>query len=197
MGRLTSCYAPGALASFKASGLSSSSYEQSQYINGAEQIDPAPQPTWSTADTEHAAVPEATAPLTYSLPHALVSFGPAGQLIRRNFGSDIAELLMRNSQGHGGSGGSEGSEAPTLIDLIEGPSPETDPMDGADLLTGTAASVCMAESTEKDMQGYTKLLLAGRKKEALELAMKSGLWGHALFLASKMENRSYTTVLNR
>ncbi|TNN49792.1 Protein transport protein Sec16B [Liparis tanakae] len=27
--------------------------------------------------------------------------------------------------------------------------------------------------------------------------MSSGLWGHALFLASKMDNRSYTTVLNR
>ena len=27
--------------------------------------------------------------------------------------------------------------------------------------------------------------------------MKSGLWGHALFLASKMDNRAYTTVLNR
>lgn len=34
-------------------------------------------------------------------------------------------------------------------------------------------------------------------QEALESAMSSGLWGHALFLASKMDNRSYTTVLNR
>lgn len=35
------------------------------------------------------------------------------------------------------------------------------------------------------------------RQEALESAMGSGLWGHALFLASKMDNRSYTTVLNR
>ncbi len=34
-------------------------------------------------------------------------------------------------------------------------------------------------------------------QEALESAMNSGLWGHALFLASKMDSRSYTTVLNR
>ena len=34
-------------------------------------------------------------------------------------------------------------------------------------------------------------------QEALEAAMKTGLWGHALFLASKMDNRSYTTVLSR
>lgn len=31
---------------------------------------------------EHAAVPKATAPPKYSLPRALVSFGPAVQLIR-------------------------------------------------------------------------------------------------------------------
>ncbi|KAL1022654.1 hypothetical protein UPYG_G00030560 [Umbra pygmaea] len=271
----------GTLASSKASGLSSSSYELSQYINGAEQTDPGPQPPWSTADTEHATVSQAIAPLKYNLPHSLVSFGPAGQLIwvspgpamqgnpakveihsleiilgetqaqqamrqfpgplaredlhkvdaisfahqraeacmkdqtikdsgsatllwnllvllcRQNgriVGSDIAELLMRDS--HVGSG-NEGSKTTTLIDLSEGPSPETDSFDGADLLTGTSASLVTADSTEKDMQKYTKLLLAGRKKEALELAMKTGLWGHALFLSSKMDNRSYTTVLSR
>lgn len=27
--------------------------------------------------------------------------------------------------------------------------------------------------------------------------MRSGLWGHALFLASKMDSRSYNTVLSR
>lgn len=34
-------------------------------------------------------------------------------------------------------------------------------------------------------------------QEALESAMSSGLWGHALFLASRMDSRSYTNVLNR
>ncbi|KAM9530318.1 protein transport protein Sec16B-like [Salvelinus alpinus] len=93
-GTETSCYAPGTLASFKASGLSSSSYELSQYINGAEQTEPAPQATWSTADTEHAAVPKATATLKYILPRALDSFGPAGQLIRVSPG-----LAMQGDQG--------------------------------------------------------------------------------------------------
>ncbi|XP_012990575.2 protein transport protein Sec16B isoform X1 [Esox lucius] len=278
------CYAPGALANSKASGQSSSSYELSQYMNGDELNDPTSKPTWIVADTEHASVPQATAPLKYSLPHAVVNFGPAGQLIwvspgpaiqgnpvkvevhsleiilgetqdqqdmrqfpgplaredlhkvdaisfalqraeacmkdeklqdkssaallwnllvllcRQNgriVGSDIAELLMKNSQGCGDSRSPEGSEAATLIDLSEGPSPETDTLDGADLLTGTSSSISTADTREKDMQGYTKLLLAGRKKEALDSAMKSDLWGHALFLASKMDNRSYTTVLNR
>lgn len=34
-------------------------------------------------------------------------------------------------------------------------------------------------------------------QEALEEAMSSGLWGHALFLASRMDSRSYNNVLNR
>lgn len=34
-------------------------------------------------------------------------------------------------------------------------------------------------------------------QEALEEAMSSGLWGHALFLASRMDSRSYNNVLSR
>ncbi|KAJ7986402.1 hypothetical protein DPEC_G00339530 [Dallia pectoralis] len=277
-------YASGALANSKASGQSSSSYELSQYMNGAELTDPTSKPAWIVADTENATVPQVSTPLKYTLPHAVVSFGPAGQLIwvspgpaiqgnpakvevhslevilgetqdqqdmrqfpgplsredlhkvdaisfalqmaeaclkdekipdkssgallwnllvllcRQNgriVGSDIAELLVRNAKDHGASGSTEQSDAATLIDLSEGPSLETDNFDGADLLTGSSTNICTADTTEKDMLGYTKLIMAGRKKEALEFAMKSGLWGHALFLASKMDNRSYTIVLNR
>ncbi|XP_056235430.1 protein transport protein Sec16B [Seriola aureovittata] len=269
-----SSYYLGTLESSKTSGLSSSSYELSQYINGAEHSDSVPQP-----GAEHGAVPQMSAPLKYSIPHAVVSFGPAGQLIRvtpgfstqknisqleihslevilsetqeqqemRNFpgpltredlhkvdaiefanqkasacsrddklpdkssaallwnllillcrqngqivGSDIAELLMQGSH----SDGSWESEAPTLIDFNEGAIAEAPPQKGDDLLTGNWSSFS-SETSEKALQSYTQLLLAGRKKEALESAMSSGLWGHALFLASKMDNRSYTTVLNR
>uniref|UniRef100_A0A3Q0SEJ3 Protein transport protein sec16 n=1 Tax=Amphilophus citrinellus TaxID=61819 RepID=A0A3Q0SEJ3_AMPCI len=264
-----SSYYLGTLESSKTSGLSSSSYELSQYMNGAEHSDPAPQP-------DSAPVP---APLKYSIPHVVVSFGPAGQLIRvatglstqenvshleihslevilsetqeqqemRNFpgpltredlhkvdaiefahqmagacmrdnklqdkscaallwnilillcrqngqivGSDISELLMQGSH----SDGSCPSDTPTLIDFNEDTTAEAPPCKGDDLLTGNWSSFS-SESSEKALQTYTQLLLAGRKKEALESAMTSGLWGHALFLASKMDNRSYTTVLNR
>ena len=37
----------------------------------------------------------------------------------------------------------------------------------------------------------------GHKKEGLEYAMTHGLWGHALFLASKMDERSYSRVMLR
>uniref|UniRef100_A0A3Q3JVH6 Protein transport protein sec16 n=1 Tax=Monopterus albus TaxID=43700 RepID=A0A3Q3JVH6_MONAL len=253
--------------SSKNSGLSSSSCELSQYINGAEYSDPVPQ----LLHTSY------TAPLKYSIPHAVVSFGPAGQLIRvtpgfstqentskleihslevilsetqeqqemRNFpgpltkdlhkvdamefahqradacmregklydkssaallwnllillcrqnaqivGSDIAELLMQGSN----SNGSWETDDPVLIDFNDSMAAEAPPRKGDDLLTGNWSSFS-SETSEKALQSYTQLLLAGRKKEALESAMSSGLWGHALFLASKMDNRSYTTVLN-
>lgn len=271
-----STYYLGTLENSKNSGLSSSSYELSQYMNGAEHSN-----SVSLADhtSDGEPVRQTSAPLKYSIPHAVVSFGPAGQLIRvnpglstqenvsqlevhslevilsetqeqqemRNFpgpltredlhkvdaiefahqraggcmrddklqdkssaallwnllillcrqngqivGSDIAELLMQGSN----SDGSWESEAPTLIDFNENATAEAPPRKGDDLLTGNWTSFS-SENSEKALQSYTKLLLAGRKKEALEEAMSSGLWGHALFLASKMDNRSYTTVLNR
>lgn len=50
-----------------------------------------------------------------------------------------------------------------------------------------------SKATEK----FCELLLYGHKKEALDYAMDNGLWGHALFLASKMDDRSYGHVLAR
>ena len=38
---------------------------------------------------------------------------------------------------------------------------------------------------------FRSYLLHGNKVEGLEFAMKAGLWGHALFLASKMDQRTY------
>uniref|UniRef100_A0A4W6CWF0 Protein transport protein sec16 n=1 Tax=Lates calcarifer TaxID=8187 RepID=A0A4W6CWF0_LATCA len=274
-----SSYYLGTLESSRTSGLSSSSYELSQYINGAEHSDPVPQPGHTSDAGEGTVKAVTSAPLKYSIPHAVVSFGPAGQLIRvtpglstqenvsqleihslevilsetqeqqemRNFpgpltredlhkvdaiefahqksgtcmrddklqekssaallwnllillcrqngqivGSDIAELLMQGSH----SDGSWESDAPTLIDFSESTNTEAPPQKGEDLLTGNWSSFS-SETSEKALQSYTQLLLAGRKKEALESAMSTGLWGHALFLASKMDNRSYTTVLSR
>ncbi|XP_056270047.1 protein transport protein Sec16B [Pseudoliparis swirei] len=272
----------GTLESSKNSGLSSSSYELSQYINGGDHGEPVHQSdrTSDAAPSEHSRVHLMSAPLKYSIPHVVVSFGPAGQLVRvtpglstqenvsqlevhslevilgetkdqlemRNFpgpltredlhkvdalefaqqragacmrgddelqdkssaallwsllillcrqngqivGSDIAELLIQGSH----SEGSWESEAPTLIDFSDGATAEAPTGTGDDLLTGDWSRFS-SETSGKALQSYTQLLLAGRKKEALESAMSSGLWGHALFLASKMDNRSYTTVLNR
>ncbi|XP_053741526.1 protein transport protein Sec16B isoform X1 [Synchiropus splendidus] len=272
----TSPYYLGTLENSKYSGLSSSSYELSQYMNGAEHGD-----TQTHLPAEQAFADDQVTDTRpkFSVPHSVVSFGPAGHLIRvtpgastqehisqveihslevifsetkeqqemNNYpgplirgdfhkvdaiefagqrardcrrddtlpdrsaasllwnllillcrqngqivGSDIAELLMDGSN----ADGSWEKESPTLIDFSEGLSDEAPPCQGDDLLTGSWSSFC-PETSEKALRSYTQLLLAGRKKEALESAMSSGLWGHALFLASKMDNRSYTTVLTR
>ncbi|XP_016093636.1 protein transport protein Sec16B [Sinocyclocheilus grahami] len=268
-------YDSGALANSKASGLSSSSYELSQYISGTELSEPE-----LISHTD--AVPMEVAPLKFCIPHVAVSFGPSGQLVwvspalasegepaqvelhslevilcdtheqqdmrdfpgplaredlhkvdainfalqmsekclkdekledatsaallwhllillcRQNgriMGSDVAELLMRDSSSLGACGVSGDEDGETLIDLSETPTSEKETFNFADLLTGYPPTD--KEAAEQNLQRYTKLLLSGRKKEALESAMQSGLWGHALFLASKMDSRSYNTVLSR
>ncbi|XP_060775695.1 protein transport protein Sec16B isoform X2 [Neoarius graeffei] len=114
----------------------------------------------------------------------------------RIVGSDIAELLLRGSHSVGACDGvGEQSDMGSLIDLNETPKSEMESFNTSDLLTGNPLS--NEETSEQNIQDYTKLLLAGRKKEALESAMRSGLWGHALFLASKMDSRAYNTVLSR
>ena len=44
---------------------------------------------------------------------------------------------------------------------------------------------------------FRDYLLHGNKAEGLEFAMRSGLWGHALFLSSKMDQRTYAGVMTR
>lgn len=51
--------------------------------------------------------------------------------------------------------------------------------------------------TEAHVMKFRDYLLFGHKKEGLEYAMEHGLWGHALFLASKMDERSYSNVMLR
>eukprot|EP00058_Branchiostoma_floridae_P014780 XP_002600268.1 hypothetical protein BRAFLDRAFT_66773 [Branchiostoma floridae] len=54
-----------------------------------------------------------------------------------------------------------------------------------------------AADIERLTQKFRELLLFGRKKDALEWAMKGGLWGHALLLASKMDSRAHANVMTR
>lgn len=113
-----SSYYLGTLESSKNSGLSSSSYELSQYINGAEHSEPAHTSdagectvkalffqlhftqslSWHLflcAGSDHGPVHQTSAPLKYSIPHAIVSFGPAGQLIRVTPGLSTQESVSQ------------------------------------------------------------------------------------------------------
>ncbi|CAL1681823.1 unnamed protein product [Lasius platythorax] len=53
------------------------------------------------------------------------------------------------------------------------------------------------KTTEQITDEFRDTLLYGRVQEALEYAMNEGLWGHALFLASKLDKRTYASVMTR
>lgn len=120
-------YYSGTLESSKNSGLSSSSFELSQYINGAElsEAPPSSHPGESTPEgsllsgsrvsgllhalhssSEHLAAQTISAPLKYAIPHAVVSFGPAGQLIRVSPGvstqENVSQLEIHSLEVSGG-----------------------------------------------------------------------------------------------
>ncbi|NXD15267.1 SC16B protein, partial [Nothocercus nigrocapillus] len=107
-------------------------------------------------------------------------------------GSDTAELLMQDCK---------------RLEKYKRQNPATNPANPSDdewrahgpgtvdLLTGEVPPV--VETLAQTVEKFTKLLYYGRKKEALDWAMRNELWGHALFLSSKMDPRTYSWVLSR
>uniref|UniRef100_A0A915L7G2 Protein transport protein sec16 n=1 Tax=Romanomermis culicivorax TaxID=13658 RepID=A0A915L7G2_ROMCU len=53
------------------------------------------------------------------------------------------------------------------------------------------------QTVDRIEQRFRELLFYGGKKEALEWAIRHKLWGHALFLAMKMDQRTHTNVMIR
>ncbi|XP_063263012.1 protein transport protein Sec16B [Prinia subflava] len=105
-------------------------------------------------------------------------------------GSDTAELLMQDCRRQDKYRRQE--PAATLLGLAEDERASHQP--GAlDLITGELPPV--VETQAQIVEKFTKLLYYGRKKEALVWAMRNQLWGHALFLSSKMDARTYSWVL--
>lgn len=79
-----------------------------------------------------------------------------------------------------GEGESSGGEEDSASQKLPPPPPTAPPRD-----------------ENKLVEEFCSHLLEGHKKDALEFAMDNGLWGHALFFASKMDERSYGHVLAR
>ncbi|KAM6166242.1 protein transport protein Sec16B [Erethizon dorsatum] len=106
-------------------------------------------------------------------------------------GSDIAELLMQDCKKL-----EKYKQQPPIANLINLTDEDWPVMNTVtrNLLTGEIPPT--VETPEQIMGKFTKLLYYGRKKEALEWAMKSHLWGHALFLSSKMDPRTYSWVMS-
>ncbi|XP_062063238.1 protein transport protein Sec16A isoform X1 [Lepus europaeus] len=111
-------------------------------------------------------------------------------------GTDLAELLLRDHRTVWLPGKSP-SEA-NLIDftneVVE--QVEEEPAE-AQLSFLTDSQTAAAGTLDKETERFRELLLYGRKKDALESAMKNGLWGHALLLASKMDSRTHARVMTR
>ncbi|XP_032676042.1 uncharacterized protein LOC116846398 isoform X2 [Odontomachus brunneus] len=53
------------------------------------------------------------------------------------------------------------------------------------------------KTIEQVTDEFRNTLLYGLVQEALEYAMNEGLWGHALFLASKLDKRTHASVMTR
>ncbi|KAK5649877.1 hypothetical protein RI129_000906 [Pyrocoelia pectoralis] len=114
-------------------------------------------------------------------------------LLRQNgmvVGTDIAELLMKDKKQEYSRKASVTSNS---SGLVEPTAPSEQNMQACDL-TGSSASILKEEVVTNK---FRELLIYGSEKEALEWSMKHGLWGHALFLASKLDKRTYANVMTR
>ncbi|XP_049846042.1 protein transport protein Sec16A-like isoform X1 [Schistocerca gregaria] len=107
-------------------------------------------------------------------------------LLRQNgtvVGADIAELLVSCSSSSSSSSTSSLAGNPVV--------PQQN-------VCEVRTDEQMNKKCEEDVTNqFREYLLYGNTKEALEWAMKHGLWGHALFLASKMDKRTHAQVMMR
>lgn len=106
-------------------------------------------------------------------------------------GSDIAELLMQDCKKL-----EKYKRQPPVANLINLTDEDWPVLSSGtrNLLTGEIPP--NVDTPAQIVEKFTNLLYYGRKKEALEWAMKNHLWGHALFLASKMDPRTYNWVMS-
>ncbi|XP_044309091.1 protein transport protein Sec16A isoform X3 [Varanus komodoensis] len=110
-------------------------------------------------------------------------------------GTDIAELLLQEHK-TAWLPGKPPVEA-NLIDFTSEAVEQAEESGEAQLSCLTGSLTAATDSLEKETERFRELLLYGRKKDALESAMKHGLWGHALLLASKMDSRTHARVMTR
>ncbi|KAG8545321.1 hypothetical protein GDO81_021074, partial [Engystomops pustulosus] len=110
-------------------------------------------------------------------------------------GTDIAELLLQDHKTVWLPGKSP-NEA-NLIDFTNEPLEQEEESGASQLSFLTDTLPNSVAVLEKETERFRELLLFGRKKDALESAMKHGLWGHALLLASKMDSRTHARVMTR
>ncbi|CAH1974224.1 unnamed protein product [Acanthoscelides obtectus] len=115
-------------------------------------------------------------------------------LVRQNgmvVGTDIAELLLKNRR-------VAPPRPPSVLSTTSSNAAEANlNSEASNNAVSKSQSVQSLLKEEEVTNKFREYLLYGSGKEALEWAMKHGLWGHALFLASKLDKRTYANVMMR
>ncbi|XP_052828861.1 protein transport protein Sec16A isoform X6 [Octopus bimaculoides] len=120
-------------------------------------------------------------------------------LIKQNgtiVGTDIADLLLEDHVPNTSDYGDGESKAESERESTQSPATQEN---SALQMTTTSDRVLVNRSMDlnEKTDRFRNLLLYGRKKEALRWATKNNLWGHALFLASKMDNRTHAEIMTK
>ncbi|XP_039442923.1 uncharacterized protein LOC120423258 isoform X2 [Culex pipiens pallens] len=136
-------------------------------------------------------------------------------LLRQNgtfVGTDISELLMQNkvefpfesAQASARSTNVSGRNSSLSATVerraahdAEGEEDSTEQVENAEISTGTDPEVEKKEplSELEITDKFRNYLIYGNMSEALEWATENNLWGHALFLASKVDSRQHANVM--
>lgn len=107
-------------------------------------------------------------------------------------GSDISELLLKNKEEFPFEQQMNSTKLSTARRDSGGPLSDVESKDESnDAFSNDSERLNEKEITEK----FREYLLYGSINEALEWATENNLWGHALFLASKMDRRSHANVM--
>ena len=115
-------------------------------------------------------------------------------LVKQNgklFGSDIAGLLLKGRE----VGPAPQQTSPHVEEPPEDDAPDASPQDEGIDLPPQPPAPALGRDEAALLRKFTEYLCLGRKKEAVDYAIREGLWGHALALAYKMDSTTHTRVL--
>ncbi|CAL7947946.1 unnamed protein product [Xylocopa violacea] len=126
-------------------------------------------------------------------------------LIQQNgnvVGVDIAALLLRNKDAYPYDINKQKSQESTRRESVIS---QRSSVSVGDSVQGNQDGAATSEkpeskqpkSIEQVTDEFRNTLLYGLVQDALEYAMNEGLWGHALFLASKLDKRTHASVMTR
>lgn len=111
-------------------------------------------------------------------------------------GSDIAELLIKNKEEFPSEHQHFNSTKLSSAQQKDGGEPLSDAESKDDSNDATTNESDQPNLTEEEITDkFRNFLLYGSITEALDWATDNNLWGHALFLASKMDRRSHANVM--